>query len=109
MKRTSRGFTLIELMIVVSILGIIAVGVIFGVTKWLLAGEGGVYDLKDAAEVWAHKLQYQVVATECSNIDSDGDFYVSCDVRVVGQEAPLALECHVVTQRCKRRMAQGSY
>lgn len=48
---------------------------------------------KAAARQYARDLGYKVVGVSCAGTDSDHDGYVSCSLRVEGNDEPLLLEC----------------
>jgi|SRR5688572_22987205 len=101
MRRTSRGLTVLELLILASMLGVIVVGGLIAYSRYgagTLTGEGSVFDSEEAAKAWARKLDYTVVAATCMNVPSNG--YVRCTVRVEEQPEPIALECGIVTKGC---------
>ena len=50
-------------------------------------------DREQDARTFVGKLGYGVLGASCTNMDSDGDGYVSCTVRVTGKAEPLAVEC----------------
>lgn len=93
-KKNSRGFTLVELMIAISVVIIVVfVGVyLFGT---------GSRKLEDSAFSWAQGMGYSPTSAMCSKMDSDGDTYVSCAIRVLEKEEPIGLECNWITGDCK--------
>lgn len=48
-----------------------------------------------SARRFATDLGYEVRGVSCSGRDSDGDGYMSCSVRVIGDGPPLELQCGV--------------
>lgn len=48
---------------------------------------------KEAARQYAKDLGYTVVGVACASTDTDHDGYVSCSLRVEGNDAPILLEC----------------
>lgn len=80
------------------------------VTLALLAC-GNVKSAKQSARRYADDLGYKVVGVACTSVDTDGDGYVSCSVRVEGREDPLALECSrgdwSFTEGCKVAMPKA--
>ncbi len=45
------------------------------------------------AKQYAADMGYEVLGISCTDIDSDGDGYVTCSVRVKGDTQPLDLQC----------------
>jgi prepilin-type N-terminal cleavage/methylation domain-containing protein len=88
----SRGFTVIELIIVVSILGTIIAIAGFGILK--CSSSQGVAE--EEASAFALKMGMTIRGLSCMNRDTDGDGYISCTLNVVGKEgttSPVPIEC----------------
>jgi prepilin-type N-terminal cleavage/methylation domain-containing protein len=91
----SRGFTLVELLITVAILGVVGVAGLFFAARW----SSPIFDSDNAAKAWAQGLQYSFVASDCMNTPAAGG-YVRCTVRVLEQKEPIPLECGIVSKKC---------
>ena len=58
--------------------------------------ECGTHDMtrvRDEAQQWLTEMGYQYYGYSCSNVDSDGDGYVSCTVNLKEHPDPLLIEC----------------
>jgi prepilin-type N-terminal cleavage/methylation domain-containing protein len=91
-NRISRGFTLIELIIVMSILGFIVAlaGFIF---KSCSSSRN---TAEEEARVYASKMGMTLKGVSCMNRDTDDDGYVSCTLNVIekdGKENSIPIEC----------------
>lgn len=76
----AHGFTLVELMIVIAIVGTLAALGIYGIGRACNANESATAEPE--ARAWAQQMGLQVVGAACSDVDSDGDGYVSCTLTV---------------------------
>lgn len=104
-RRAQSGFTVVELMIVVSIVGVIVAGVFFfGIRGFSYGGDG----VKTEAETFARSMGESYTGINCVTYDSDGDGYVSCTIFRSGKD-PLPIECARKWSRnsgCKLAMPQ---
>lgn len=94
-RAPAAGFTLVELLIVVAVIGLCAAGAIVGCSSCHV-GEGQEAAAKAEAQKWATNLGYRILGISCANIDSDNDGYVSCTVRVIDGDKPAEtkqIEC----------------
>lgn len=109
-SRVSRGFTLIELIIAVAIIGIFVTLVGFGITK--CSSSRGTAE--DEARDYAQKMGMEIKGVSCMNRDTDGDGYVSCTLNVVekdGKTSSVPIECaskwSYNNDGCKEAMLNG--
>jgi len=93
-KKDSLGFTLVECMIVVTIICVVAAGAVVGCTS-CMATDHQRQTAQTEAEHWAADLGYTLRGVSCADIDSDGDGYVSCTVAIAhGDDTePTQIEC----------------
>ena len=97
MKRTSRGFTLAELMVIVALVVIVGAAALFGFAR-LFGGAGGIDHDRAVrgAQEWARTMGVQPKAVNCVDYDTDGDGYVSCSIsheNKSGDIKIIAVEC----------------
>ena len=95
MKSLQRGLTIVEVLIVLSIVGVIAVLLI----------RSQAFDANDAAHEWARSLKYTLISSECTNSPGTTG-YIRCTVRVEENREPISLECGVVSERCSMRLVR---
>lgn len=94
MKTKNRGFTLVELLIVVAIIGFVVVGLFAGMKRCSRESNKGT--ATEAAKAWAAEMQIKDAIVSCTSQDSDGDGYVSCTVGQTlktGELKATPLEC----------------
>lgn len=77
MKSKIRGFTLIELMVVVAIVGVFLALVFAGSCT---SGPETKRSATQDAKRFVDELGWQVQGISCADVDSDGDGYVSCTI-----------------------------
>lgn len=109
-NRVSRGFTLIELIIVVAVIGVLVGLVGIGVTK-CSSSQG---TAEEEARAYASKMGMEIKGLSCMNRDTDGDGYVSCTLNVVekdGKTTPVPIECAAKwsynNEGCKEAILSG--
>jgi len=86
--RSDGGFTLLEIIIVVAVLGIILIGVIFGMQGCNKAGAEATQD----AIKFGKNMGENITGVECVKYDSDNDGYVSCTL-FLRDKQPMAVDC----------------
>lgn len=108
--RTKRGWTLVELMIVVAIVGVFASLVIFGISRGCTSQRG---TAEPEARKWAQDLGLNPTGVSCANLDTDGDGYVSCTVATKDEKGNVTVypvECAQkwsLNSGCKTQLVQG--
>lgn len=102
----SRGFTVVELLICVAILGCLAALVLFLGAHFIKGGSETLFGSAAPARAWAEELKYTFVATTCTNSPAEGG-YVRCTVRVKEKVDPIPLECGIASQRCSIMRGPG--
>lgn len=96
-KQTMRkAFTLIELVIAVLIVGILIAVVVTGVRG--CAGRGAAAE--DSMREYVGKLYpgRDIIGVSCTNVDSDGDGYISCVATIDSDNGPEVVEKQIAAQ-----------
>jgi prepilin-type N-terminal cleavage/methylation domain-containing protein len=90
--KKSHGFTVVELMIVMTILGVLSVGIIWGFGS--CSPNSGV---EEEARNYAKSLGLNVEGVSCTKYDTDHDGYISCSVsyKEDNKLVILPIECAV--------------
>lgn len=91
-SRVSRGFTLVELIIAIAVLGLIAVLV----GSWLTKCSSSRDEAEEEARSYAQKMGMEIKGVSCMNLDTDDNGYVSCTLNVIekdGKTSPVPIEC----------------
>ena len=102
----TKGFTLIELMIVISILGIVG-AILFRACGGVNLGSAE--HAQENATKYLNNMGYEFKGVSCTGTDSDGDGYISCDVNLSDGNR-LRLDCAsggvmTRTEGCKEKAA----
>jgi len=94
--KSRRGYTLIELIVTVAIVGIVA-AMVFGVfIQGCARGEGQRQAAHEAAVKWATGMGIEYSGISCASQDSDGDGYVSCTIAQKSKDGTIKttpIEC----------------
>jgi prepilin-type N-terminal cleavage/methylation domain-containing protein len=93
-KKNVRGFTLMELSIVVLLLGIIGVSILYGLYKWI--GGQSPLDTAPMAQKWATGSGYTWQSSTCRVFG----LTARCTVKVAELSYPVSLDCNQASEQC---------
>lgn len=93
-KKAARGFSLVELVVVLFFLGLIGVGVVYGIYR-LIAGRPA-SDTAPMVQSWATKSGYTWQNSTCNVLS----IVARCTAKVKELNYPVSLDCNLASEQC---------